>query len=189
MGADIRLPLLDSVRIASPCPARWEDMAGDDRKRRCAQCDLDVHNIAALTRDEAEVVLSGAVEGRVCVRLYRRFDGTILTRDCPRGLALARRRVLAAASRVAAAVGLATLAGAAAKASQDTRWGNYGWSLRLSNVKPVQWVVWKIETMFPRAMGGRAVPGDVMIAQPPGPAPDVKGAYGAYGPKAWEYRE
>ena len=31
----ISLPLLDSVRIATPCDARWENMCGDERKRRC----------------------------------------------------------------------------------------------------------------------------------------------------------
>ena len=32
-------------------------------------------------------------EGRLCVRFYQRFDGTVLTRDCPVGVRAARRRL------------------------------------------------------------------------------------------------
>ena len=96
----ISLDVLDGLRAASPCSARWEDMAGDDRVRHCAACDLDVFNVAGLTREEAATLIrERLVEpgGRVCVRLTRRADGTVLTRDCPVGLARVRR--LAAASR------------------------------------------------------------------------------------------
>src|SRR5437016_2760368 len=29
------LPILDNVRVASPCKAAWADMVGDDRVRHC----------------------------------------------------------------------------------------------------------------------------------------------------------
>ncbi len=32
-------------------------------------------------------------EGELCVRFYRRADGTMLTADCPRGLAAVRLRM------------------------------------------------------------------------------------------------
>ncbi len=75
-------------------------MEGDDRRRFCAQCKLHVHDVSKMTRDEAEQLMRGAANGRVCVRLFRRADGTVLTRDCPVGL---RKRVRAAFGRAVAA--------------------------------------------------------------------------------------
>jgi hypothetical protein len=94
---------LANVRIAAPCPASWENMAGDDRVRHCALCDLNVYNFAELTRDEIRELLA-RTGGRVCGRLYRRADGTLLTRDCPSGLEAVRRRVSRFASAVMAAL-------------------------------------------------------------------------------------
>src|SRR4051812_5899565 len=82
---------LDDVRIASPCSMRWEDMTGGDRIRFCAACQKNVFNLSGMKRIEALELLRGA-EGRVCARFYRRKDGTVLTTDCPIGLALAARR-------------------------------------------------------------------------------------------------
>ena len=87
---------LDRMRIASPCHVGWENMKGDERTRFCAQCSLNVHNISAMTRDEVASLVA-KTEGRICARLYRRADGTVLTRDCPVGLRALRRRVSKAA--------------------------------------------------------------------------------------------
>ncbi len=76
---------LENIRIASPCTASWEKMAGDERARHCAECHLNVYNISAMTRREAEQLITSH-EGRLCLRFYRRNDGTVLTQDCPRGL-------------------------------------------------------------------------------------------------------
>jgi hypothetical protein len=193
MTTTIHLPLLDSIRIASPCTADWNQMVGDARQRHCAQCNLDVHNISLLTRDEAEAVLSKLAEGRVCARFFRRADGTILTKDCPTGLRAARIRLLNATSRFAAAIGLALLASAAAKAAQDKSWGNYGWSLRLSGAAPVQWVTSKAQTGLGRIFPAKyAQAGHLMgdIAGPPGPPPPTQDSRrSAYGPHQWEYRQ
>jgi carboxypeptidase family protein len=83
---------LDRIRIASPCPTSWEQMTGDARLRFCDECKLHVYNISELTRAEAETLIAGA-EGRLCARIYRRTDGTVITRDCPVGLRAIRRRV------------------------------------------------------------------------------------------------
>src|SRR5262249_10788550 len=40
--------ILDNVRIASPCHARWEDMVGNDRARFCGQCRKNVYNFSAM---------------------------------------------------------------------------------------------------------------------------------------------
>ena len=95
---------LDRVRIASPCPASWDRMTGDARVRFCDECHLHVYNIAEMTRLEVETVIA-KTEGRLCARIYRRADGTVITRDCPVGLRALRRR----ARRVATA-GVAMLA-------------------------------------------------------------------------------
>jgi len=94
-GGRHRLPMLDAVSIASPCSARWEEMVGDDRARFCGKCEKNVYNLSALTREEAEAVLR-AKEGELCVRLYRREDGTVLTQDCPVGVRRKRMRVVGA---------------------------------------------------------------------------------------------
>src|SRR3954453_5494261 len=90
---------LATLRIAAPCPASWDAMAGDERVRHCTLCTLNVYNFAKMTRAEVRELLV-RTEGRVCARLYRRADGTVLTRDCPTGLRAVRQR----ASRVAAAL-------------------------------------------------------------------------------------
>ncbi|HXH37863.1 MAG TPA: carboxypeptidase-like regulatory domain-containing protein [Thermoanaerobaculia bacterium] len=82
-----------------PCQAAWEEMAGDERVRHCTLCSLNVYNFAEMTRDEVRELLM-RTEGRVCARLYRRADGTVITRDCPTGIRAIRLR----ASRVAAAL-------------------------------------------------------------------------------------
>jgi Carboxypeptidase regulatory-like domain len=93
---------LDRIRIASPCPITWERMTGDDRVRFCDECSLHVYNIAELTRAEADTLIAKS-EGRLCARIYRRADGTVITRDCPVGLRAIRRRVARSAAAVFAA--------------------------------------------------------------------------------------
>lgn len=85
--------LLDRVRIASPCDVPWASMTGDDKVRFCDQCKLNVYNVVSMSRDEAEALIREREGGRVCLRLYLRRDGTIITKDCPVGLAAARKRL------------------------------------------------------------------------------------------------
>src|SRR5690242_6929723 len=89
------IPLLQNVRVASPCSASWQDMTPiqGERVRFCDGCRKRVYNLSAMGQAEAEGLLR-AHEGHLCVRYYRRRDGTILTTDCPVGLAAARRLVL-----------------------------------------------------------------------------------------------
>jgi len=83
---------LDSVRIASPCSANWSEMYGNERKRFCSECKLNVYNLSDMTQLEAENFLISA-EGRVCVKFYRRIDGTVLTQECPVGWKRVKRRM------------------------------------------------------------------------------------------------
>jgi hypothetical protein len=82
---------LNNIKIASPCSADWEGMFGNERKRFCGECKLNVYNLSGMTRTEAESLLEQS-EGRLCVRYYRRADGTILTKDCPVGWARVKQR-------------------------------------------------------------------------------------------------
>lgn len=83
---------LNNIKIASPCSADWNEMNGDERKRFCGQCKLTVYNLSEMTQTEAENYLFEA-EGRVCVKFYQRKDGTIITQNCPVGLAKVKQRV------------------------------------------------------------------------------------------------
>src|SRR5687768_5545433 len=94
---------LDHIRVASPCNADWDEMIGNDRSRFCGQCNLNVYNLSSMTRAEAELLI-GRTEGRLCVRYYRRTDGSILTKDCPVGLRAIRRRMSYIARAVSSAV-------------------------------------------------------------------------------------
>ncbi len=82
---------LKNVKIASPCSADWNAMKGDERKRFCGECKLNVYNLSGMTQYDAENLLRNS-EGRVCVRFYRRADGTVLTQDCPVGWARVKQR-------------------------------------------------------------------------------------------------
>ncbi|MDX6611174.1 MAG: hypothetical protein QOD75_360 [Blastocatellia bacterium] len=102
--------LLNSLSIASPCPVDWTQMTGDDQKRHCSLCDLHVYNISEMTRKEAAALITGS-EGRICARLFRRVDGTVITRDCPVGLRAVRRKVAKTTTAVFTAIlSLATMA-------------------------------------------------------------------------------
>ena len=82
---------LNNIRIASPCSANWDEMYGNDRMRHCGQCKLNVYNLSGMTRQEAEDLVTNA-EGRLCVRFYRRTDGTVITENCPVGWARVKQR-------------------------------------------------------------------------------------------------
>lgn len=73
---------LDRVRVGTPCPMKWEELQGDERRRYCDHCSLSVFNLSALPRAEAQALLAErATEGRLCVTFQRRADGTVVTRE------------------------------------------------------------------------------------------------------------
>lgn len=90
---------VNSLRIASPCTVRWQDLDGDDRKRRCTKCKLDVYNVAGMRRGDVAELVSRS-EGRLCLVLLRRADGTVILKDCPVGA----RQTLYRIGKVAAAI-------------------------------------------------------------------------------------
>lgn len=169
---------LDQIRIASPCSERWEDMSGDERTRHCDKCNLKVHNLAAMSRAEAEALFQDAAGRRVCAMFYRRADGTVLTRDCPVGLAKVRASVRRTAARIAAALGLASVGTVAGMTQDATLTG------RLREWQPftavAKWLVPVVPPMAPgvprggmpmRLLGDVCIPPPPAANNPPAPAP------------------
>jgi hypothetical protein len=115
---------IDELRVASPCDVPWSSMAGTHTVRACNDCKKKVYNLSVLTREEANATIL-ATEGNLCVQLYRRFDGTVLTADCPIGLRKLRRGYLMTRARIAgAAVALLAFIGLSASSCRDAVIGN-----------------------------------------------------------------
>jgi hypothetical protein len=77
--------LLANLTVVEPCSQDWDAMGGDDRRRFCDRCRKEVHNISAMSTDEAATLLRAASDAR-CVRFFREPDGTVVTTDAPRTL-------------------------------------------------------------------------------------------------------
>jgi hypothetical protein len=159
--ATIPLPQLDTIRIASPCTADWASMTGDERVRHCGQCDRKVYDLSEMTRQQAEALVFQA-EGRLCARFYRRADGTILTADCPVGLARARARVASWAARGAAA--LAAMITLAAAASPSRR------GIALRDCEPFAWIG-SLLGRFPPKQRMQLDMGEIVLREWPDPPP------------------
>lgn len=157
---DIALNVLKDIRIASPCSMSWDEMVGDDKRRHCGACNLHVHNFAAMTQREIEALITSA-GGRVCARLYRREDGTILTADCPVGLAAVRAKVRRTAARGVAALGMLLSAGLLLAQGERKPWER----ARLEQLQPFKWVHDRLAP--PPPIMGKMIMGDVCIPTPP----------------------
>ncbi len=87
------ISLLDEIKISAPCLESWEAMEGDERVRHCNGCKQNVYNLSGMTQSEAEDLLQ-AHEGGLCVRLYQRDDGSVITKNCPTGVRALRERAV-----------------------------------------------------------------------------------------------
>lgn len=94
---------LNDLKVASPCSQDWNAMIGSERKRYCGECKLNVYNLSGMTRAEAENLITSA-EGRLCVRFYKRADGSVITEDCPVGWAKVKQRTRAYLTAVASLI-------------------------------------------------------------------------------------
>jgi hypothetical protein len=95
---------LDVIEVRSPCPAPWEAMAGDTKRRFCAHCNKFVHNLTEMPSEEAErlVCESG---GNLCVRFARDSQtDRILTLDYRPPPRPSRRRAIATIASIFGAV-------------------------------------------------------------------------------------
>jgi hypothetical protein len=105
---------LHRIDIDTPCTASWANMKGDDRVRHCGDCNKNVFNLSAMPEAEAAALLAGNVDGELCVRFFRRKDGTVMTSDCSTSVRAATRRTLRKLPAVAGAAMMAMSVGAAA---------------------------------------------------------------------------
>ena len=106
-----RLPLLNNLKIATPCSESWDGMVGDDQVRFCGGCLKNVYNISAMTTREAQELIADK-EGDVCIRMFQRRDGTLINADCPVGIRRQRATKVAAAAMVFGSAGVALAAAA-----------------------------------------------------------------------------
>lgn len=100
----------DDLKIHEPCHADWDAMTGDETRRHCAECQLDVHHLSGMTRRQAERTLR-ANEGKLCVRYAVDAAGTLQFRPARRAATSPRAQQRGAAALVARAAALAGVLG------------------------------------------------------------------------------
>jgi hypothetical protein len=95
---------LDVIEVNNPCPASWELMTGDAKRRFCTHCNKFVHNLTEMPTDEAErLVCSNA--GNLCVRFARDpATNRVLTLDYRPRPTPSRRRALAVVVSIVGAI-------------------------------------------------------------------------------------
>ena len=157
--ARAKLPVLDNLRVATPCTADWNKMSGDDRTRHCGDCKKTVYNFSGMTREEVEALVIEK-NGDLCAHYYQRHDGTIVFRDC--ALDIKRRR----SSRWIAAGAATLLASGAAAIGIRALYQD----LERLAPPPTQ--------EHPHMLG--ALPRSILvqpISQPPGPPGEIKDTF------------
>ncbi|MDQ3744079.1 MAG: ankyrin repeat domain-containing protein [Acidobacteriota bacterium] len=106
-----RTDLLERIRIPEPCDADWDSMVGNDQVRFCSHCSLNVTNLSSMTRSDARRLVRES-GGRLCIRYYRRPDGSVLTAPAVRLQQIARRASKLAAGAFGAMLTLSAPASA-----------------------------------------------------------------------------
>ncbi len=109
---------LKNVTIPKPCDADWNTMVGNERVRFCEHCSLHVHNLSALTRNQAERLVAQS-NGRLCVRYHQDPNGRPALLPAVQKLHRIGRRV----SRLAAGAFTASLSVSSALAQESVRTG------------------------------------------------------------------
>lgn len=92
------------IEIPEPCHADWDAMRPEERGKFCFECQTKVHDLSAMTKDEARTFLRSNACNDICVSFEHQDDGTLLFREpAPRPAPivplsrLRRRRSVAAA--------------------------------------------------------------------------------------------
>jgi hypothetical protein len=144
-------------------------MSGDERSRFCAKCRLHVHDLSAMTRDEAVEFLGRPGGAATCVRFARRPDGRFVTRDCRVAVRALRRRAFLAAAALAGALGLggaalalAHRAGDAGGPSSPEFWETEPFAT-IARMLPASWIPQR------QIVVGKLL----MVPSPPAPTPFV----------------
>ena len=93
-AASSRTNVLHRIEIPSPCTASWDKMTGSETVRHCGDCNKSVFNLSAMPEAQAAALIAENAGGELCVRFYRRADGTVMTSDCGTSARAATRRTL-----------------------------------------------------------------------------------------------
>ena len=97
-------PELGILKIATPCSEKWSKMTGDDRVRFCGKCQLKVYDFTQMDTEDVRSLLRAHEGRRVCARFFKRRDGRVMTRDCPRPAGARFTRAMALGGVVAVVV-------------------------------------------------------------------------------------
>jgi hypothetical protein len=160
---------LDQIQIPIPCEVPWDSMPGDEQVRHCGQCKQNVYNVAALTRAEATRLLGA----RVCLRIYRRPDDTVITSDCRERLRAARKKgLLIFAGTLLIVLWAQICAQSIGLMGLKRLFGRGGHTMGAPVAAPA---LIPAPPMPPRTMG---VPPPVMGEPPPVPAPPMHRTHG-----------
>ena len=154
--------LFDEITVANPCKVSWDSMRGDDRVRFCTHCRSKVFNLSEMNRAQAERLVTESL-GKMCVRFYRRPDGTISTKSCGRSLGRLGRWALTATVLTFGIVGM-VIAGFFVRA--DSRATTRA---HLRDIPPIRYILnWLAPSPPPVVMGDVCIP-------PPAPPPTPTG--------------
>jgi hypothetical protein len=83
---------LETINLVFSCPMAWDKMIGDNQIRYCPECKLNVYNISNLNNTEATNLINSN-ENRLCIKFYRRADGTVLTKDCSIRIKVIKKKI------------------------------------------------------------------------------------------------
>jgi Carboxypeptidase regulatory-like domain len=98
---------LDSINVKSPCDKVWDEMTGNDQVRFCSHCETNVHNLSAISRAEAEKLITKS-NGKLCIRIEKNTSEKIAT--APPKFIQIRRQATIAAGILATSLTLSTIA-------------------------------------------------------------------------------
>ena len=68
----------DQIHIPTPCHEDWDAMRPEGARRFCDSCTQHVHDLSAMTHDEAQALMDSGDD--VCVRFAQRPDGELVHR-------------------------------------------------------------------------------------------------------------
>ena len=97
VGIHTSLPRPPTTNAAG-CPARWGEMAGDDRSRVCGRCRQRLYDVDGLSTDAIDALIAGFEPAPA--RLFRRADGSLMSSDCPLGRRRTRNAAIAGVASV-----------------------------------------------------------------------------------------
>ena len=145
---------LNTLTIPSPCTADWDSMIGNDRVRFCEHCNLEVHNLSMMTRNQAQRIVSRS-NGRLCVRYRHDSSGRPIT--LPMGQKL--HRIGRHVSRIAAGAFTATLSVTSAVAQNSASSQSGSWNPPHTTQPNARWALGSSIAGTVTDQNGAVIPG------------------------------